>query len=141
MQDKPLNQLEEIMTKHTQQQQKLGPTGLTAVPLAWFDGSFLESFTRTTEACGKAYRAWQEEVVRFTSERLERDNEFGRKLVACRDWGDAAKLQQDWAAAMAQDYLSESNRIIQLASKLGNDVLAAPMPRTDAGEHQIRAAE
>lgn len=105
------------MTKPTSPDATAAPPS----PFSWMTlgtGSPLDAFARTGEACQKAALAWQEEVARFMTARLESDNRFGQKLIACRDWAAAAKLQTEWAAAIAQDYLDETNRLVRLASQV-----------------------
>jgi hypothetical protein len=130
------------MTKHVHHSNpSAAPTPFLAAP--WFNVPMVDALTRAGESCTKACQAWQEEVVRFTASRLECDSELGRKLVACRNWADAAKLQQDWAAITAQDYLNEANRMTQLASKFGAKVRlpAAPGSQSAVSERQAHAAE
>jgi len=108
------------MTKPAQ----LNQTSTTTTPFPWMtapSGFGLEAFTRIGEACNKA-RAWQEEIVRFMNARAQTDTQVAQKLVACRNWADAVKLQQDWAASMTQDYFDEANRLARLASTFGTDL-------------------
>lgn len=111
------------MTKHAQ------PGNGAPSQFPWMtspSGLGMEAFARAGEACNKACLAWQEELVRFTTARAQSDSELGQKLVACRNWADAAKLQQEWAASMAQDYFDEANRLAQLASKFSADLMMRP---------------
>jgi hypothetical protein len=79
---------------------------------------------RMGEACSTACQAWQQEVARFVAARLESDGELGRKLMTCGSWSEALRLQQDWAGTMAQDYLNQTKRMIQLASSMGGQMMA-----------------
>lgn len=111
------------MTKPAQ----LSQASTTSMPFPWMtppSGFGLDAFTRIGEACNKACLAWQEEVVRFMNARAQSDTQVGQKLVACKNWGDAVKLQQDWAASMAQDYFDEANRLFGLASTFGTNLTA-----------------
>jgi hypothetical protein len=81
-----------------------------------------EAAARTSNACGKAYLAWQGELLRFTTTRLQRDAEFGTNLLKCDKWADAARLQQSWVAATVEDYVSEANKLFALATDFTQDV-------------------
>jgi hypothetical protein len=129
------------MTKQTRPSDpSTAPTPFSAA--AWANGPMLDALMRTGEACNKACRAWQEEAVRFTTARLESDIELGRKLFTCGNWTEAAKLQQDWVVSMAQDYLNEANRIVQLSSELGTETMrpVAPESRHGAKERKAHSA-
>lgn len=76
-------------------------------------------FGRAGEAWARAGQAWQQEIIRFTTARFESDSAFGQRLAACKDWTDASKVQQEWAAALTQDLIDETTRLTQLASTLG----------------------
>jgi len=128
------------MTKHAQHGQKVTAADTPSGTIAWLDPARFESWTRATETCTRAYQAWHEEVLRFTSGRLERDGEFGRKLAACQDWKEAATLQQEWAAIMAQDYFEESQRLLRMASKLGAEMMESPSAK-DGPRPLAQAAE
>lgn len=85
-------------------------------------GPMIEVAARTGNACGRAYLAWQDELLRFTSTRLRRDAEFGSNLLKCDKWEDAARLQQSWVASTVDDYVSEANKLFELAASLTTDV-------------------
>lgn len=132
--DPPVNGEDRFpMTKHAHSDNPSDPfsasTPLLTTP--WSNGPTLDALTRAGEACSQACQAWQQEVARFTAARLQSDSELGRKLVGCGDWAEAAKLQQEWALAMAQDYMNEGNRMFQLAWKFGGEMMPsrAPVPR------------
>jgi hypothetical protein len=59
----------------------------------------LDALTRTTEWYAKAALTWQNEIMRFATERL----------------GSASKLQQDWAVSMLNDYADEARRLVRIA--------------------------
>jgi hypothetical protein len=59
----------------------------------------LDALTRTTEWYGKTALTWQNEMMRFATERL----------------GSASKLQQDWAVSMLNDYADEAHRLVRIA--------------------------
>lgn len=105
-------------------------------------GPVFEVAARTGSAYSKAYLAWQDEILRFTSTRFQRDAEFGTNLLKCDKWADAARLQQSWVTSAVEDYVNEANKLMELATSLTNDVArsARDTART-AGREAGRAAE
>ncbi len=95
--------------------------------MAALNGPVLETLARAGAACNQASLAWQQEVVRFTTARLESDSQLGQQLLTCRNWTDVAKLQRDWLSSMTHDYLDEANRLVRLASKFGTEVVLPPI--------------
>lgn len=112
--------------------------------LPWINGYMLDSMMRMGEACTAACQAWQREAARFVAARLESDGELGRKLMTCDSWSEMLRLQQDWAGAMAQDYLNQTNRLVQLASNMGAQMMApetASTTLTAGSRRHTEAAE
>jgi len=105
-----------------------------------FSNPLFDIFTAASENYARACQAWQQEIVRFTVNRFQNDSVYGQKLATCQNWTDAAQIQQEWAASMAQDFMDEGNRLAQLASTLGAELVqpaAEPAPpqavrKTDA---------
>ena len=127
------------MTKQTQQ-----TDGTSMMPFGWMTtfngGSALSGLTRATEACSKAGVAWQQELARFTAARLERDGAFGQKLLGAKNWLEAVKIQQDWFQSTGQDYAEETNRLVQMAQKIGAELVHAAEAESGATAHGARGA-
>ncbi len=114
-----------------------------------FNGPIVDTLVRTAESFGKTCFAWQEEVFRFASARLQRDTELGQALVNTRNWADAAKLQQEWASSTIRDYTSEATRLLEIATQAQSDIMhasadiapAATQRATEAAEPVMRRAQ
>ena len=91
-----------------------------------FRNPLFDIFAAAGENYAKACQAWQQEIVRFTVARFQNDSKFTQRLSACQNWADAAQVQQEWAATMAQDFMEEGNRLTQLASTLGAELTSPP---------------
>jgi hypothetical protein len=91
--------------------------------MATLNSSGMGGLTRATEACNRAGVAWQQELARFTTARLQSDGEFGQKLFGAKNWADAVKVQHDWIKTAGQDYLDEANRLVQMAQKIGAEMM------------------
>ncbi len=106
-----------------------------------FRNPMFDIFTAASESYARACQAWQQEIVRFTVNRFQNDSVFGQKLATCQNWADAAQVQQDWAASMAQDFMDEGTRLAQLASTLSAEMVAAGAPATPQTGRKSDAAE
>jgi len=106
-----------------------------------FRNPLLDIFAAAGESYARACQAWQQEIVRFTVNRFQSDSVFGQKLATCQNWTDAAQIQQEWAAAMAQDFMEEGNRLAQLASTLSSELAAAATPASPPPGRKSDAAE
>jgi hypothetical protein len=116
---------------------------MNAYATTFFSGPMVDVVMRTTESCSKACLAWHEEVMRFAATRLQRDSELGQALVSTRNWADAAKLQQEWAASALRDYTNETTRLFEIAadagSKLTQDSARAAGSAGDIVAHAARS--
>lgn len=117
--------------------------GTPPMPFGWMatlNNSTLNSFTRAAEACGKAGMAWQQELTRFTTARLQRDGELGQKLLSAQNWADAMRIQQDWIKSAGQDYAEEANRLMQMAQKVSAEMMQPPQAESEQTSRHIRGA-
>jgi len=89
---------------------------------AFLNGPMFGAVARGGEAYSRALLGWQNELLRFAGARLRTDTEFGRSLVGCRDWMEAARLQQSWLNAAVQEYVEEAGRLLRLATSLGGEL-------------------
>lgn len=105
---------------------------LNAFATAFINGPMVDAVVRTTESYGKACLAWHEEVLRFAAARLQRDSELGQALANTRNWADAAKLQQEWAASAIRDYTSETTRLFEIAADAGSKITETSVPAMSA---------
>jgi hypothetical protein len=106
---------------------------------AFLNGPVLGALTRGGEVYGRNLLRWQNELLRFASERLRNDTEFGRSLIGCRDWTDASRLQQAWLSNTLQDYVEETGRLFRLATSQEGDV--AETSREEAQEVADRGGD
>lgn len=106
---------------------------VNAFAATFLNGPIVDAVVRTTESYGKAYLAWQEEILRFAATRLQRDSELGQALANTRSWADAAKLQQEWTASTIRDYTNETTRLFEIAADAGSKITESSLPATSAG--------
>jgi hypothetical protein len=101
------------MTKlHTQHEPPELPMAIH--PLAQFNGP-AEAALKAGETYAKAWLAWQEEIMKFASNRLQWDSRVCEALTKCKSFGDVCEVQKNWLMSTGQDYFEESNRLARFA--------------------------
>jgi hypothetical protein len=121
------------MSKQTQHTDGAWP-GMGLPWISGLNGSAMSNLSRATETCQKACLAWQEEIARFAKARWQRDSEAAQRMLMSPNWSEALKVQQEWLTSAGQDYADEANRLVQLAQKIGSDVVQPPETRHAAAE-------
>lgn len=109
------------MAKSTESQ----PNSAREIPSiadAWLSGFRVNPFVAAGETCSKACSRWLQEYVRFAGERLQKAHEAGSRLASCENPLDLSQLQQECLQEAFAAYIAESNRIVELALAIGNDV-------------------
>lgn len=112
--------------------------------LTTWNGKMAAALGQAGAAYTKACLEWQQEVARFVGARLDQDRLAQESLTNCRDLGDLAKAQQDWATKATKDYLDEAARLTELASQFARAAMAPvyeggqPAP---GGRKESKAAE
>ncbi|HTP81808.1 MAG TPA: phasin family protein [Alphaproteobacteria bacterium] len=119
------------MTKQTQQTDSAWP-GMQLPWMAGLNGSGMKNLSQATETCQRACAAWQQEIARFANARWQRDSEAAQRMLTSANWSEAMKVQQEWLTSAGQDYVDEMNRLMQLAQKVGSDVMQQPESRQAA---------
>jgi hypothetical protein len=108
------------MTKEVSKHSKSGELESAPPPdrLASPNSLLSDAVVKSTGACLDGMSALNGEVVEFVNERVRRDIDLGQSLARCSNWAEACSLQQDWARQAMQDYIGETTKLFQLASKL-----------------------
>ena len=97
--------------------------------VATLNGNVSSALMEAQAACAKGSDSLREELVRFTSDRLNGTGKTLQDLAQCRSTAEAIGLQQQWLMAMGRDYLEESMRLFKLA---GDIAQASLKPMGDA---------
>ena len=82
-----------------------------------FNNTAMDAFTKASQAYVSAMAAVNGEVFRFVTRRLRQDVEVGQSLTGCDDLSKAAGVQQEWARKAMDDYMAETGKLMELASK------------------------
>lgn len=72
------------------------------------------------------------EIVEFVNKRLEHDAELSRELGRCRDWKEAAELQQNWFREASEEYAASARKLMELTTRIVNDTWAPLRQKGDS---------
>lgn len=106
-----------------------------------FNNAAMDFFSRAGGAYFQGASALNGEMVKFLSTRLNHDAEFGQSLAKCRNWNEAAELQQDWVQTATQEYFAEAGKLFELASKMTFDSWKPLQEQTDKALAEINKPE
>lgn len=65
-----------------------------------------------------------QEVNEFINKRLEHDAELTRALGKCKDWTEAAELQQNWFREASEEYAANAKKLMEMTTQLMNETWA-----------------
>lgn len=65
------------------------------------------------------------EAMNFVSSRLRQDVELGESFARCKTWEDVSELQQAWGSRAVEDYMSMSQKIMELTSQMTDNPWAS----------------
>jgi hypothetical protein len=107
--------------------------------VAVLNGNVSSALMEAQAACARGSDSLREELVRFTSDRLNGTGRTLQDLAQCRSPAEAIGLQQQWLMGMGRDYLEESMRLFKLAGEIAQASLkpmgeAARQDRPNGGE-------
>jgi hypothetical protein len=90
---------------------------------------------QSIEAVTTTYRAWlsqankvQEETMRFAQERFTKELEAALKLARCTNPIEALAVQAEFAQKMAEDYLAEGQKLVEITTEMTKQISASPKP-------------
>ena len=89
--------------------------------MAAFNGEAIEAFAQACQAYASGVATLNGELMGFVNARLNHDAELAQALCQCANWSDAVDVQQQWAQQATQEYLSETDRLTELASKVAKE--------------------
>jgi hypothetical protein len=87
--------------------------------------AWTQQFSRTGETYGRFFAAMREELTNFVQRRVDANMETMREWSECRSINEALTLQQRWVQRAVEQYVDESNRIIETCRLAATDVAEA----------------
>jgi hypothetical protein len=92
------------------------------------------------ETVTKAYGAWfsqanrmRDETMRFAHERFTKELDAVVQLARCTNPNEVLAVQSDFANKMAEDYITEGKKIVELVGDMAKEISASP--ESDRGRH------
>lgn len=108
-------------------------------PMATFNGAIWERLIRNGAACAEACLAWQQELFRFASSRLQRNVEASQALASCTNVTDAIEVQKVWMDAAVKDSVATGRRLMEITTIMAPACLG-PSTSAPIGSTEGRAA-
>ena len=106
--------------------------------MATFDNPAAADLWSSYQAYLKGLGVLNEEISTFAKRRLDLDMELSGRIAKCKDWSEVIELQQDWARKTSEDYLSETSKVVDLASSAAKEYWA---PFHEAGANMTGKTE
>lgn len=88
---------------------------------------------QSIETVAKAYTAWlsqakrmQDETMRFAHERFTKELDAAVQLARCTNPNEAFAVQAKFANKLAEDYMAEGQRIVELMGEIAKEISSRP---------------
>ncbi len=92
-------------------------------------------FGRSGETYGRLFAAMRDEFTSFVQRRVDANLTTMREWSECRNFNDALSLQQRWVQRAVEEYMDESNRVLETCRLAATDIAEATVqPATETGK-------
>lgn len=105
------------------------PGGLPGMTM--FNGKLAESYTRAGQAFVANAFKFNQEILRFATERFQADIQAMESFSRCKNWSEVASCQTDYTRLAAEAYEKEVTKLAELGNDATNEALE---PLRDAVE-------
>lgn len=76
--------------------------------------AFSDTVFGSVQTALKAMTDWQQEMLTFTTHRIERNAEAYGELLRCKSFDEMSALQQNWAKSASKEYSEHLSRLAGL---------------------------
>ncbi|NIJ41496.1 hypothetical protein FHS78_001786 [Parvibaculum indicum] len=73
--------------------------------------------SRCLAACSKGVKAWEEEVIRFSKERMDENAETFDTLSTLKSPLDLASMQREWFHTASRAYIDEASHLMKVVTE------------------------
>jgi hypothetical protein len=105
--------------------------------LSGVSGATMDIFAQSCRAYVSGLAAMNAELMGFINTRLNHDAEFNAALAKCNNWTQAAGMQQEWLQQAAREYIAESGRLMEVATKVANETWTPVQERASQALHDL----
>jgi hypothetical protein len=88
---------------------------------------------RSIATVAKAYGTWasqasrmRDETIRFAQERFTKELDAAVQLARCTNANEALAVQTEFANKMAEDYLAEGKKLVELMGEIAKELASSP---------------
>lgn len=97
--------------------------------------SWSRQFSRSGETYGRLFAAMRDEFTSFVQRRVDANLTTMREWSECRSFNDALALQQRWVQCAVEQYVDESNRMLETCRLAAGDIAeATTQPAAEAAK-------
>ncbi len=118
-----------------------GSSGIGEMPnpmLQNFNPEMVGSLGEAGSAYLRGVVTLNQEITDFINRRLEHDADLSHALGKCKDWKEAAELQQNWFREASEEYAHSAKNLMELTTRIMNETWA-PLQRQQ--EKEVESAE
>ncbi|MDX1529461.1 MAG: phasin family protein [Gammaproteobacteria bacterium] len=118
-----------------------GSSGIGEIPnpmLQNFNPEMMGNLGEVGSAYLRGVVTLNQEINAFINKRLEHDAELSRALGKCKDWKEAAELQQNWFREASEEYAASAQKLMEMTTRIMNETWA-PLQRQQ--QKEIDSAE
>jgi|SRR5262245_6491270 len=90
-----------------------------------------QQFGRSGETYGRLFAAMRDELTGFVQRRLDANLAAVHDWWECRNFNDAMAVQQRWLQSTVEQYVDQSNRIIETCRLAATDIAESAQSVTD----------
>ena len=73
--------------------------------------------SRCLAACSKGVKAWEEEVIRFSKERMDENSETFDTLSTLKSPLDLAEMHREWFHTASRAYIDEASHLMKMITE------------------------
>ena len=82
----------------------------------------LTAMSRGLAACSKGMKAWEEEIIRFSKERMDENSETFDALSTMKSPVDLMDMQRDWFHTASRAYIDEASHLMKVIAETAEDM-------------------
>lgn len=90
----------------------------------------LSAASRCLAACSKGMKAWEEEVIRFSKERMDENAETFDSLSTLKSPLDLVEVQREWFHTASRAYIDEGSHLMKVITETTENLWSSVAPDT-----------
>lgn len=109
----------------------------SAMQFSPFARSNLEAGMWAFTTYAKSALAVQQHAAEFASKRLDKDNDYGRRMLEAKDTSELLHTQAEYLRELASDYVEGAQRLMERSAEVSREVLTPLKERTEQATREV----